>query len=166
VGAAVSVGTTVVTNSIAGAPLTEGIGEAAIEGAVTSVSGTVIGAAVSVGFSICRGVKGHKTIKEITADAGLTALSSLTGGGVGKLYGKLKFYSFISSASKKSMKAWGNELAQKPMGNLYKNIENWTRDMKRAAVDHYAGSAYGTYLSNLFGSGTTIVSATLHTRPR
>ena len=166
VGAAVNVATTVVTNAIAGAPLTEGIGEAAMEGAVTSISGTVIGTAVSVGFSIYRGVKDHKTIKDIAADAALTSLSSLTGGGVGKMYGKLKFNSFISTASKKSMKAWGNELAQKPMGNLYKNIGNWTKDMKRAAVGHYAGSAYGTYLSNLFSSGTTIISTTLHTRPR
>ena len=166
VGAAVNVVTTVVTNAIAGAPLTEGIGKAAIEGAVTSVSGTVIGTVVSVGFSIYRGVEDHKTIKEIAADAAMASLSSLTGGGVGKLYGKLKFNSFISTASKRAMKAWGNELAQKPMGNLYKNIENWTKDMKRAAVRYYAGSAYGTYVSNLFSSGTTIISTTLHTRPR
>ena len=166
IGAAVNVVTTVVSNAIAGAPLTDGIGEAAIEGALTATMGTAGGVAVSVAFSVYKGVKAHKSVKEIATDAVLTSLSTVVGGGAGKLYGKLKFNNFINTSSKQAIKRWGNSLAQKPMGNLYKNIANWDKKMKRKAIDYYAGDAYGTYLSNLFGSGTTIVSTTLHTRPR
>ena len=166
IGAVVNVVTTVVSNAIAGAPLTDGIGEAAIEGALTATMGTAGGVAVSVAFSVYKGVKAHKSVKEIATDAVLTSLSTVVGGGAGKLYGKLKFNNFINTSSKQAIKRWGNSLAQKPMGNLYKNIANWDKKMKRKAIDYYAGDAYGTYLSNLFGSGTTIVSTTLHTRPR
>ena len=170
VGAAVNVVTTAISNAIAGEPLTKNIGWAALDGAATATAGTILGAAISAGISIVSGIINKDSFREIATNATISAVSSLAGGGASRLYGKLSFDKYVSTASRQAMKSWGNKIAVamggKSGGNMYKHIGNWSEKMKNMAISAFADSAYGIYLSYASSSTATIIATTIHSQPR
>ena len=170
IGAVAGIVTNAISNAIAGEPLTKDIGWAALDGAVTATRGTIAGAAISTGISIISGIINKDSFGEIATNAAISAASSFAGGGTSRLFGKLSFDKYVSTASKKAMKSWGNKIAVemggKSGGNMYKHIGNWTKKMKDKAISTFADSAYGIYLGYLSSSTTAIIATTIHARTR
>jgi len=170
IGAVAGIVTNAISNAIAGEPLTKNIGWAAIDGAATATAGTVAGALISTGISIFSGIANKESFGEIATNAAISAASSFAGGGASRLFGKLSFNKYVSTASKKSMKTLGNRIAiklgEKSGGNKYKHIENWSKAMKNVGISKYSNSAYGIYLGYLSSSATAIIGTTIHTQTR
>lgn len=165
VGAVIGVTTYTVGQLIAGEPIDAGnLALSAGEGALTAISGTVVGTVISGVSSFVKSYRSGNDFKTVLMDTAIGVGSSLVGS-VGRFAGgKIKLSEFKNTATKKELKALGNSIMGKH-GNQYKSLDKWVGELNRRATRHFMDSKYASYLNYLLGTGASI-SVSFARRPR
>ena len=156
VGAVIGAATYTVGQLIAGEPIDIGnLALSAAEGALTAISGTVVGTVISGVSSFVKSYRSGNDLKTVLLDTAIGVGSSLVGS-VGRFAGgKIKLSEFKNTATKRELKTLGNTLMGKH-GNQYKSLDKWVEELNRRATRHFMGSKYASYLNYLFGTGISI----------
>ena len=153
VGAVIGAATYTVGQLIAGEPIDAGnLAFSAVEGALTAISGTVVGTVISGVSSFVKSYRSGNDFKTVLLDTAIGVGSSLVGS-VGRFAGgKIKLSEFKNTATKSELKSLGNTLMGKH-GNQYKSLDKWVEELNRRATRYFMGSKYASYLNYLFSTG-------------
>ena len=158
VGAAVGMASYALGQAIAGEPIdATALAISAGEGAVSAISGTVVGAAVSGAASLIKSACAGSDMKTALVDAAVSVGSSLVGSGCSYIGGRVKLTQFKNTATKGELKSLGRSLKKtKRNGNEFKQLSNWNREMNHLGSKYFKNSAYARYCGYLGGSCISI----------